>query len=152
LEDKVFIKETQIVRISNGQHEIVLPRMTLKKIMAVTDGMDKLVQSAKEKSPQVFEIFNKTDDNLSLGLEIVKVLPSILPLLMSEIINILSVYLEKDKDWIENNFDMEDLVAVATPFFEDILKQGSHLTDALTRMFPKKEDDKITPSNTSSES
>jgi hypothetical protein len=146
MEDKPFVKEKQFVMIGeNKDLEVILPRLTLKKIMAVTDGVDKLVNAAKEKSPQVFELFNKNDGNISIGIEVVKLLPAILPILMTEITNVLAAYLDKEPAWVQENMDMEDLVAVATPFFANILKQGNHLTGALGQMFPKSADQQTSP-------
>lgn len=143
MEDKPFVKEKQIIMIGEEKNiPVELPRLTLKKIMAVTDGVDKLVNAAREKSPQVFELFNRNGNStdISLGMELVKLLPSILPVLMNEITNVLATYLNKDKEWVEDNMDMEDLVAVATPFFGNILRQGTHLTGALSNLFPKQSD------------
>lgn len=139
MEEKAFIKERQTVMVGDEKNiEVALPRLSLKKIMAVTDAVDKLVQSAKEKSPQLFEVFGANKDELNLGMEVVKILPNILPVLMEEITKVLAIYLDKDQEWIKDNFDMEDLVAVATPFFENILNQGSHVTKAFQQMFPAK--------------
>jgi len=136
-QDKPFVKEKQTVKIGeNKDIELELPRLTLSKIMAVTSGIDKLVSTAREKSPQVFELFSGKDEGVNLGLELVKMLPSILPVIMNEMTSVIGAYLGKDKQWIEDNMDMEDLVAVATPFFASILQQGNHLTNALGQMFP----------------
>lgn len=132
--DKPF-QEPVVVKIQNGE-EITLPRLTIGKIMAVTDAMSVLIDSAKEKSPEIFNIIGgKSGENV--GVKLVETLPALFPLLLEQIVNVLSKYLGKDAEWIKDNMDMEDLVAVATPFFGGILKQGNHLLGPINEALAK---------------
>jgi septum formation topological specificity factor MinE len=141
------IKERKVVFVGEkgdegrGTTEIELPRLTLGKIIAVTKAVETLMSSAKEKSPQLFELFtkNKENDNMQVGVELVKLLPSILPTILEEITEVIAIYINKDKEWVKNTMDVEDLVAIATPFFENILSQGSHIVGPLSNLFPKQE-------------
>lgn len=139
---EVFQETKNSVMIGeNKDVEILLPRLTLKKILALTEAVDTLVKAAKEKSPQLFEIFtkNQNNDNLSVGVELVKLAPSILPVLLGEISQVLAIYINRDKEWVEDNLDLEDLVAIATPFFGHISKQASHILGPLSNLFPKQQ-------------
>lgn len=129
----------QYVKIGGSEEAIELPRLTLKKILALTGAVDTLVKVAKEKSPELFELFTKNDknDNMSLGMELVKLAPSLLPVLLQEITNVIAIYIGQPKEWVEDNMDMEDLVAVATPFFVSISKQANHVLGPLSNLFPK---------------
>jgi len=129
-EDKPFQNAVKI-QLINGE-EVVLPRLTIGKIMEVTDSMNVLMESAKEKAPQVFDMFTGKDSE-NVGVKLVQVLPSLLPILMTQIVDLLSKYLGKDTQYIKDNMDMEDLVKILTPFFGDILKQGNHLLGPLSQ-------------------
>jgi hypothetical protein len=135
LADKPFQKELVKVTLTNGE-TVDLPRLTVGKIMVVTDAMSTLITSAKEKSPEIFEIISgKAGDNI--GAQLVQTLPQLLPLLLEQIVNVLSLYLVRDAEWIKETMDMEDLVAVATPFFADILKQGNKVMGPLNEALKK---------------
>lgn len=129
--------------------KVVLPRMTLKKIMAVTHAVDKLVKSAQEKSPQFFELFSGRTDTTGIGLEIVKLLPTMLPPILDEVIEVIAIYINKDKEWVSDNMDVEDLVAVATPFFGAIMAQATHVVNPLSNMFQKQETSQPSSQNSS---
>jgi len=137
-EDKPFQSDRQVVMVGEKKDiEVVIPRLTLKKIMAVTGSVDRLVKSAKEKSPELFDLFTKDGvENKNLAVELVKLTPTILPIILQDVIDILSIYLDKPKEFIED-MDVADLVAVATPFFVDISKQGNHLLGPLGSLFQK---------------
>lgn len=137
-----FQEQKDVIMIGpNKDIEVPLPRLTLKKIMAVTGAVDKLIKSAKDKSPQLFDLFTKNSDtsNLSVGVELVKLVPSLLPVIMEEMVDVIAIYLGKPKEWVEDNMDMEDLVATAQPFFVSIMKQANHVLGPLSKLFPKAE-------------
>ena len=128
-------KDAQKVKLKNGE-EVELPRLTLGKIMAVAKSAHKLVVAAKEHAPQIFELMNgNTTENASA--QLVQALPTVFPLVLGQVIDVMSDYLGKDKDWILETMDMEDLVNVATPFFENILSQGNHLLGPLNQAMEK---------------
>ena len=137
MEETPFITQRTIVKVGpNKELEVELPRLTLKKIMLVTGAVEKLVNVAKEKSPQLFELFSESDRS-NLGIEVMKLVPSLLPVLLNEVTEVLALYTGKEKSWVEDNCDMEDLMAIATPFFQDILAQSRHLIGPLASLFPK---------------
>ncbi len=145
MSEKPFSKALQTVELKNGT-KVELPRLTLGKIMLVTDGVGKLTEAIKEKAPSLFAIFSGGgQDSLAMGAEIMQTLPAVLPAVLKEVIQVISAYTGVSEKTIEDEWDAEDLVAVATPFFESILEQGSHLVKPLTSLFPK-------PTVTSSES
>ena len=134
-EDKPFQNELVKVMLSNGE-EVTLPRLTIGKILAVTDAMSVLISSAKDKSPEIFEMLSgKGGDNI--GGQLVQTLPQLLPLLINQVVNVLGIYLGKDTAEIKENWDMGDVVAVATPFFADITKQGSKVLGPLNEALSK---------------
>jgi len=134
-EDKPFQNELVKVMLSNGE-EVTLPRLTIGKILAVTDAMSTLISTAKEKSPEVFEMLSgKGGDNI--GGQLVQTLPQLLPVLINQVVNVLGIYLGKDTAEIKENWDMGDVVAVATPFFADITAQGSKVLGPLNEALSK---------------
>jgi len=134
-EDKPFQNELAKAMLSNGE-EVTLPRLTIGKILAVTDAMSVLISSAKEKSPEIFEMLSgKGGDNI--GGQLVQTLPQLLPLLINQVVNVLGIYLGKDTAEIKENWDMGDVVAVATPFFADITAQGSKVLGPLNEALSK---------------
>lgn len=152
-EDTPFVAQKVIVKVGPDKEiDIELPRLTLKKIMLVTGAVEKLVKTAQEKSPQLFELFSKTGetDKNQLTMEVVKLIPALLPVIMEEVTEVIAIYIGKDKDWVQDNLDVEDLVAIGTPFFQNILQQGNHLLGPLANLFPKNEAEKAStePSQT----
>jgi len=134
-EDKPFQNELVKVMLSNGE-EVTLPRLTIGKILAVTDAMSVLISSAKEKFSEIFEMLSgKGGDNI--GGQLVQTLPQLLPVLINQVVNVLGIYLGKDTAEIKENWDMGDVVAVATPFFADITKQGSKVLGPLNEALSK---------------
>jgi len=134
-EDKPFQNELVKVMLSNGE-EVTLPRLPIGKILAVTDAMSTLISTAKEKSPEIFEMLSgKGGDNI--GGQLVQTLPQLLPLLINQVVNVLGIYLGKDTAEIKENWDMGDVVAVATPFFADITAQGSKVLGPLNEALSK---------------
>jgi hypothetical protein len=135
-EDKPFTPVTNTVTLKNGK-VVPLPRLTLGKIMLVTDGVTKLTDAVKEKAPGLFEIFAGSKDNMQLGADIMKIVPSVLPVVLHEVVDVLSAYTGIGKPEILDEWDAEDLVNVATPFFASILEQGNHLLNPLKGLIPK---------------
>ena len=128
--DKPFQEPVEITLV-NGE-KVVLPRLTIGKIMDVTDAMNELMDSAKEKTPQIFDLFTgKENDNI--GMRLVQTLPTLLPVLLVQVVNLLSKYLGKDVKYVKENMDMEDMVNILTPFFGGILAQGNHLLGPLNQ-------------------
>lgn len=123
------------VKLKNGE-EVVLPRLTIGKIMGVAKSVQSLVKAAKEEAPEIFELISgKSPENAAAHL--VQSLPTLFPLLLDQIVDVLAAYLNKDREWINDNMDMEDLVNIATPFFENILKQGNYLLGPLSGVMQK---------------
>jgi len=115
---------------------VTLPRLTIGKIMAVTGAMSNLITAVKEKSPEVFEMLSGKEDQ-NIGVKMVQTLPQVFPVVLKEVVNVLSIYLNKDTKDIEENYDMEDLVAIAIPFFADITRQGSKVMGPLNDLMAK---------------
>jgi hypothetical protein len=138
-----FQDKKKTITLGNDEKTVItLPRLSLKKILALTKAVDTLVRVAKEKSPELFTLLSQTnrDDNLTLGVELVKLAPTLLPVLMDEVSQVIGIYIDKDKEWVEDNMDLEDLVAVATPFFGLIFSQASHVMAPLANLMPKAEE------------
>ena len=136
MSEEAFQNSPRTVKLSTGE-EIPLPRLTLGKILAVTKSMQNLISAVKDKSPEIMNLFGgEAPENA--GAILMGALPSLVGPLLEEIVIVLSDYLGKPSDWIKENMDMEDLVAVATPFFGDIFKQGNVAMVALGKAFPTK--------------
>lgn len=126
----------KVIKLVNGE-EVTLPRLTIGKIMVVTDAVSTLINAAREKVPNIAGLIG-ADAPEGSGVLLAQALPAVIPVLMNEIVNVLAKYLGKDHDWIKDQLDMEDLVNISTPFFADIFKQGNHVAGALAKVFPAK--------------
>jgi len=114
------------IKLSTGE-EVELPKLSLKKIKQVTGAVAKLMQALKEQDPTLFDGAELDKNPENMGLKILSAIPSILPTVVDETIQVAAVYLGKDQDWIEDNLDLEDLGKVIIPFFVHTLKQGNNL-------------------------
>ena len=120
------------VKLSNGE-EIKLPRMTLGKILAVTNAISTLVKAVKKEYPELFK--GNEVDMAKIGMHILNFLPEMLPVVGNEVIGVIATYLGKKPEWVADTMDAEDLVNVATPFLQTIMSQGNHLLGAINKGF-----------------
>jgi len=147
MSEEAFVSN-QKVKLKNGE-EVVLPPLTLKKILLVTKSVSVFVDEVKKHLPNLVQDIDSLGDTstssthtLSIGAKIIESLPSILPVVIEQLIDVIATYLGKEKEWVLDNMDMEDLVNVAGPFFLVILSQGNILAagvnKALTSLNPPK--------------
>lgn len=122
------VNEKKTIKLTTGE-DLVLPRMTLGKILAVTNAISTLVKAVKKEYPDLFK-GNETD-MAAIGMHILNFLPEMLPTIGNEIIGVIATYLGKPPTWVADTMDAEDLVNVATPFLQTIMKQGNHLLGAI---------------------
>ena len=130
--EEAFV-HSDVVKLSSGK-EIILPPLTLRKILAVTKSVAKLVTVAKEHLPK--ELFDGSISSMGGVVEIMKALPLVLPHVIEELAETLSIYLGIKKDELLDSFTTEDLVATATPFFRIILQAGNGVVNQFNTMFP----------------
>ena len=135
--DVAFNREKYII-ISTGE-QLELPRLTIGKILSLSAGIAALAKSAKKEAPELFAAKDVNSDSEGFGFQLIQAMPILLPVLSGEILNLLSVYLKKDKQWIEDKMDLEDLAKVATPLFANLLSQGNNLVKAINEAFKQKE-------------
>lgn len=114
------------IELTNGS-QIELPRMTLGKILAVTNAIAALVKAAKKEFPELFEETSATAEPTQFGLKLLRSLPEIFPILSEQIVKVVAVYINQDEAWVRENLDMEDIANIAPPFLASIMKQGNHL-------------------------
>ncbi len=135
--DVAFNREKYVI-ISTGE-QLELPRLTIGKILSISAGIAALAKSAKKEAPELFAAKDVNSDSEGFGFQLIQAMPLLLPVLSGEILNLLSVYLKKEKQWIEDNMDLEDLAKVSTPLFANLLSQGNNLVKAVNQAFKQKE-------------
>lgn len=133
MSDECFV-HTEKVKLKNKE-EVVLPPLTLRKILAVTKGVANLVEAAKKEFPELATLFEQGDNPTQIGLIVVQKLPSLIPQVLGELTDVLATYLDKPKEYILDNFEIEDLVAVSTPFFANILRGANITLDTFNNAF-----------------
>jgi hypothetical protein len=126
------VNEVKTIKLTNGE-ELKLPRMTISKILAVTNAISVLVKAVKKEYPDLFK--NDTADITQIGMHVLRFLPEMLPVVGDQIILVIATYLGKNPDWVADTMDAEDLVNVATPFLQTIMSQGNHLLGAINKGF-----------------
>lgn len=119
-----FINKKHTIKLPNGE-ELEVPRLTIGRILTVTNHIAELVKAAKEEVPGLLDLDAATKDPTEIGTRILQAIPAILPKVSEHIVSIVSVYINKDEDWVKDTLDLEDLAAIASPFFENILHQGN---------------------------
>lgn len=134
MSDEVFVEQGIVVKLKNGEN-VVLPKLTIGKIMMITDSMNELIKEAGMQAPELIKIF--TEDSEAAGINLVKSLPTLLPVLLGQVVKVLSKYLGIEEEFIKDNMDLEDLVNVTTPFLANILAQGNHLVGPLNQAMAK---------------
>lgn len=143
-----FVNEKRTLILSNGE-QVVLPRMTIGKILSVTNAISILVKAVKKEYPDFF----KNEDYGTIAMQFIKCLPEMFPVIGEQVVGVIATYLGKDNAWVNDVMDMEDLVAVATPFLQTIMAQGNHLLGAINQSLGKSPspDQNTETSTTSSE-
>jgi hypothetical protein len=126
------VNEAKVIKLTSGE-EITLPRMTLGKILAVTNAISTLVKAVKKEYPDLFK--DSEVDVAALGLHIIRCLPEMLPVIGDQIVGVIATYIGKESKWVMANMDIEDLVNVATPFLQITMQQGNHLLGAINKGF-----------------
>jgi hypothetical protein len=147
-----FTKELVKVELSTGE-TIELPRMTLGKILVVTNAITKLVAAAKQHFPEVFTENTLDRNPAQFGLTIIKSLPEMFPILSEEILTVVGSYLGKDVPWLKENLDLEDISKIAPPFFQAIMAQANHIMGVVNHLpgFSKETSQLSKPEPTSNE-
>lgn len=137
-----FADNLKKITLTCGE-EVVLPHMTIGKILNVTHALSALVKKAKEEHPELLEFGDDWDkDANAIGLKIIKALPELLPSVADQVIDVIAAYLNKETTWVKESMDLEDLTKVIFPFFEAFTAQGNHLVGAFNKLFPKNPLDK----------
>jgi hypothetical protein len=130
------INEKRLIKLTNGE-EVELPRMTIGKILAVTNAISVLVKTVKKEYP---DLFKEEDLNIGqLGMVLIRSLPEMFPVIGDQVVTVIATYLGKETKWVHNTMDLEDLVNVATPFLQTIMSQGNHLLGAINQGFTQEE-------------
>ncbi len=112
----------------NGGEEIELPRLTLGKINAVAGSIAVFIKAVREYDPNLSFDWQDIEKNPSaMVVKLLTIIPAVLPVFSKEIIAIIAAYLNREKSWVEDNMDLEDLAQVVTPFLTSIFKQGNAL-------------------------
>lgn len=134
-------QEPKKITLSNGE-EIELPRLTLGKINAVAGSIAVFIKAVRDYDPNLKFDWTEIEKNPSvIVVRLLTILPAVLPVFSKEITVIIAAYLKKEKSWVEDNMDLEDLAEVVTPFLTSIFKQGNALFGVIgSLMNPKVEE------------
>ncbi len=127
-----FVPYLAKVTLSNGE-DLVLPRLTLRRILALTESLSKVVVALKPLVPDLFDIEKLRAGQFGIDpAALISRIPQLLSPLYDEIIEVLVVYLGKDMEWIDDTFDLEDMIKVCVPLFGSIISQGTQLATIIT--------------------
>jgi len=123
-----FVNKKHIIVLPNGE-ELNIPRLTIGRILTVTNHISELVKAVKEEVPNLFDFDEKAAESgqIEIGTRILQAIPAILPNVSEHIVSVVACYIDKEEQWVKDTLDLEDLIAIATPFFENILHQGSQV-------------------------
>ena len=125
---KAFKAVLATVDLTDGER-LELPRLTLRRILLVTDTLAKMIEKLQAEHPEVMTVLLTPEGsvNLRFGSFIVANLHKILPTVMHEVYDFIVVYTGKDRAWVDEHVDLDDTVAILTPFFTTISTQLSGL-------------------------
>ncbi len=121
------------IQLSNGE-DLDLPRLTLGKLNAVAGSIAQLVKAIKNENPDLLNFEDFEANPTGIGSKIIQAVPALLPTVSGEIVTLVAIYLGKEKEWVEDTMDLEDLSKVVLPFFTNILKQGNLVFAAFKRV------------------
>lgn len=129
VEGTSFNTYLELVTLSDGM-EIELPRLTTGKMSQISKSLSKLIDAITERSPEgMFDNWKESqrgDNTSDLGMDIIKILPQIFPLVFDEIIILMSDYLDEPETWVRE-LPIEDLTSIFTPFLRSTLVNLNHL-------------------------
>lgn len=119
-----FVNKKHTIVLPSGE-ELTVPRLTIGRILTVTNNIAELVKAAKEEIPELLDLDSTVKNPAEIGTRILQAIPAMLPKVSQHIVSIVACYIDKEEGWVKDNLDLEDLTAIATPFFENILHQGN---------------------------
>lgn len=130
-----YISYLEIVTLSDGT-EIELPRLTNGRMAHISKSLSHLIDVVIEKAPE--GTFNgwfggqQKDGAASsdLGMQIVKLLPQMFPIVLDEIISLMALYLDEPREWIEE-LSPEDLTKIFSPFLKSVLVNMNQLLNMI---------------------
>lgn len=133
-----FEKDLGAVSLSNGE-TLVLPRLTLGRIISVSKSVMALLRKVREVAPELFNVEATATDNVSLGTKVLGALPDLLPQVWDEVVGVISDYTGKESAWVKSELDLEDTVTILFPFFTSIFKQGNQAVSLFNQLAGKTE-------------
>lgn len=136
-----FVNKKQKIELPSGE-AIEVPRLTIGRILAVTNHIAELVKAAKQEVPELLDMEAAGKDPSIFGARILQAIPEILPKVSDHIVSIVASYINKEEDWVRENLDLEDVAAIATPFFANILHQGNHILGVVNKAMSQDPSDK----------
>jgi hypothetical protein len=100
----------------------------------ISKSLSKLIDAVTEKAPEgTFSAFtnsvNKNNDeknNADIGMNIIKLLPQMFPIVLDEVIELMAKYLDEPREWVEE-LPTEDLAKIFAPFLKNILVNMNQL-------------------------
>jgi hypothetical protein len=150
-----FDKDLGSVKLSNGE-TLVLPRLTLGRIISASSSISALIKKVKEVAPDLFKIQTPeapkeetpeavqayveavAAQDVGLGQRVLTALPEVLPNVWDEVVALISNYLGKEATWVKTELDLEDVVKILFPFFTSIFAQGNQVVGLFNQLAEKK--------------
>ncbi len=129
-----FAKNLGTVKLVDGT-DIVLPRLTIGKVLAVSKSLATLVKKIKTESPDLMSAESYDPEKGTASAQVLAALPAMLPVVLEEVVDLVANYLGKDVSEVQE-LEVEDIIAIATPFFASILASGNKAMDAFNKAVP----------------
>lgn len=143
-ESQAYVGYLAKIEIQNheGIYELELPSLTTGILLRLSKKLGKFIQEISSEFPadtfkNLFSNSEEAEQSRQYFLEdFLMKLPTLLPLFIDSIIDILSDYLNEDREWIET-FDIENIIKIFSPFLLSVLKQGQTALNLFVQVNPE---------------
>jgi len=118
-DDEVFVPSLQEITTLNGE-KVQVPKLNWKKEILIARSFTNIFKSL----PQLKKVDWEKGITVS---QVLESLPDVVEQAPDEITKIVSVILDKEPQWVEENLDFESIASLIIPFFSGYLQKLSKL-------------------------
>jgi len=118
-DDEVFVPSLQEITTLNGE-KVQVPKLNWKKEILIARSFTNIFKSL----PQLKQVDWEKGITVS---QVLESLPDVVEQAPDEITKIVSVILDKEPQWVEENLDFESIASLIIPFFSGYFRKLSKL-------------------------